>query len=103
METKIQESTFCHIEDNKNFKCGICETVVDTQILLSKHMKKSHLNCNTCGTEFASEMTLAKHMRASHEQIQGHKCNSCDQYFKRHSSLKQHKKNCTFKPCAIRM
>ena len=101
METKNDQEPFCQDKnDEKIFKCGICESTFHIEKLLANHLKKAHF-FNICEKSF-SDRNLARHKTDVHgldhpktneEKLNSKslQCDVCENIFSSHQSLLLHK------------
>ena len=79
------------------YKCEICEKVLKTKKILTRHSKNHHddqkiksLQCNICTKKYLTVKNLTNHTRTVHALKKVYKCESCGKSFTHAHSLKKH-------------
>ena len=76
-----------------SFLCSLCGSTFSSEILLSRHMQRSHdsriFNCETCNKELVGKMSLENHRKLHKTK----NCKLCGEFFPYNSKV-AHKSKC---------
>uniref|UniRef100_A0A8D8M5K9 Fez family zinc finger protein 2 n=1 Tax=Cacopsylla melanoneura TaxID=428564 RepID=A0A8D8M5K9_9HEMI len=73
--------------------CVICNGVLESRSLLSKHLYSHHVStstCEVCGKQLADKKGLVRHLMNTHFKIKPYNCSSCDKSFTRGEHHRRH-------------
>lgn len=82
-------------EEQKPFRCSVCEMSFGRKGVLKKHVQMVHENsrkfeCEICTIPFGLKSDLKRHVQSVHQKKRPFVCDICSASFGRRSDLKRH-------------
>lgn len=82
-------------EDQKPFRCNVCDMAFGRKGVLKKHVQMVHENsrkfeCEICFIPFGLKSDLKRHVQSVHQKKRPFVCGVCSASFGRRSDLKRH-------------